>query len=134
MTTHFVHLAKVQTFKILQCQKWRQSESVKPKQKIINVLNKSSLLMPELAMLHWIILILKTTRPSLFILLGWKCWTYINMDTEFDLFLMSASLRPSLGVSTVRAIALNPALSALLTSWATTCLFLYTWKIWPEKS
>jgi len=35
---------------------------------------------------------------------------------DLYLFLISASLRPSLGVSTVRAMALNPALSALLTS------------------
>lgn len=41
-----------------------------------------------------------------------------------DLFFMSASLRPSLGVSTVRAIALKPAFSALLTSCATTFLSL----------
>lgn len=38
---------------------------------------------------------------------------------------MSASLRPSHGVSTVSAIALNPALSALLTNCSTTFLYLY---------
>ena len=45
---------------------------------------------------------------------------------DIYLFLISASLRPSLGVSTVRAIALNPALSARLTSCATTFRSLYT--------
>uniref|UniRef100_A0A0A9E0S1 GSVIVT00028321001, GOX n=1 Tax=Arundo donax TaxID=35708 RepID=A0A0A9E0S1_ARUDO len=39
---------------------------------------------------------------------------------------MSASRRPSRGVSTVRAMALNPALSALLTNCSTTFLSLYT--------
>ena len=49
------------------------------------------------------------------------------VQVDAYLFLISASLRPSLGVSTVKAIALKPALSALRTSCAATFLSLQTW-------
>jgi len=47
-------------------------------------------------------------------------------SSRTHLFLMSASRRPSLGVSTVSAMALKPARSARRTSCSTTCLSLYT--------
>jgi hypothetical protein len=44
----------------------------------------------------------------------------------FHLFLMSASLRPSLGTSAVRTIALYPFFSALCTKTAAISRLLYT--------
>lgn len=55
----------------------------------------------------------------------WK-W-YKREGNEFHLFFMSASLRPILGVSTVRIIALNPFLSALCTNIAVKSRLLYTY-------
>lgn len=47
---------------------------------------------------------------------------------KFHLFIMSASLQPSLGASTVRIIALKPFCSALFTNRAITFLLLNTYK------
>lgn len=55
----------------------------------------------------------------------WK-W-YKREGNEFHLFFMSASLRPILGVSTVRIIALNPFLSALCTNIAVKSRLLHTY-------
>lgn len=50
----------------------------------------------------------------------------MQMDKNY-LFLMSASLRPSLGVSTVSIIALYPLLSTLFTILFVTSRLLYTY-------
>ena len=103
MDAYLVHLSEVETFKVFQCQVWRQSESVAGERRAIYLY--------VLAMYLYINLQSALVTFEL-------TWLY--------LFLISDSLRPSLGVSTVRAMALNPALSALLTSCSTTFLFLYT--------
>ena len=56
-------------------------------------------------------------------------WLVLEKKKKKEIFLlfMSASLRPSLGTSTVRTIALDPFLSALWTSWADTSQLLYTY-------
>jgi hypothetical protein len=51
---------------------------------------------------------------------------YKEEKDKHHLFFMSLSRRPSLGVSTVNRIALNPYFSALRTGDAETSLFLYT--------
>ena len=48
-------------------------------------------------------------------------------EDNIYLFFMSASLRPSMGASTVSTIALYPFLSTLWTSWAATSRFLCTY-------
>lgn len=59
---------------------------------------------------------------------GTSLWKWYKREgNEFHLFFMSASLRPSLGVSTVRIIALNPYLSALCTNIAVKSRLLYTY-------
>lgn len=64
---------------------------------------------------------------------GTSLWKWYKREgNEFHLFLMSASLRPSLGVSTVRIIALNPFLSALCTNIAVKSRLLYTY-IYQER-
>ena len=104
MDSYLVHFSKVKTFKVLQCQVWRQSES-------IGVEHTQLLYIFQLS-----VYIFESNQTLM--TLEW---------TRLYLFLISDSLRPNLGASAVRTMALNPALSALLTSCSTTFLFLYTY-------
>ena len=126
--THLIHLSKIQSLKVLQSQKWWQNKSVGESIKQLSFLHRKivvcSYSMSEIfGKNKWILF--NCFIFLFFVFFFFKLYFWMNDH----LFLMSASLRPSLGVSTVRAIALKPALSALLTSCATTFLSLYTWRI-----